>query len=215
MALQYVLGLDQTGVAGIRHVSISVDASQTLGDWTAVNRFFGADEPNFANYPRGSTLLKELGALGKETTFFRTHNLLSTGDGDSLGIPALKFGSTNVYTEDSDGNPIYNFDIIDRIFDSYKASNVKPYLQISFMPKALAVDPEPYFFHFNATSNYNNIFTGWTHPPKSYEKWRDLNYEFTKHLVERYGEEETKSWYWEVWNEPQGGAGCKLPMTTT
>jgi xylan 1,4-beta-xylosidase len=187
-----------------RQVSISVDVSQSLGEWTSINRFFGCDEPNYAYYPKGSALMKEIGALGNVQTYFRTHNLLTTGNGSTVGVPGLKFGSTNVYTKDAAGNPVYNFTIIDEIFDSYMAANVKPYLELSFSPKAMAEHPDPYFFYFNPADGPDTIYTGWTHPPKSYEAWGELVYKLTKHLVARYGEDEVDTWYFEVWNEPQG-----------
>ena len=106
----------------LSQVTISVDASQSLGEWTAVNRFFGCDEPNYAYYPKGKALMKEIGALSKNTqTFFRTHNLLTTGNSTYVGVPGLKFGSTNIYTLDDDGKPVYNYTIIDEIFDSFRA----------------------------------------------------------------------------------------------
>lgn len=99
--------------------SISVDAGKTLNDWIPLNRFFGADEPNYATYPDGQLTLAEIGALGSAQTYFRAHNLLTTGP----GYPALKFGSTNVYTENVNGDPIYNWTVVDGIFDSYLKSN--------------------------------------------------------------------------------------------
>ncbi|EOD53037.1 putative glycoside hydrolase family 39 protein [Neofusicoccum parvum UCRNP2] len=140
-------------------VHVSVNTTKRLGALTAINRFFGCDEPNFAYYPDGHALLSELGSLGPAQTYFRTHNLLTTGNGSTVGVPALKWGSTNAYTEDADGNPVYNWTIVDRIFDSYLSASVKPY-----------------------------------------EKWEELVYQWTKHSVEKYGQAEVESWYWEVWN---------------
>ncbi|KAI7782839.1 hypothetical protein LA080_012880 [Diaporthe eres] len=191
-------------VATPRTVNISVDVSKTLGPWTSISQFFGCDEPNFAYYPHGSALIKELGALGQRQTYFRTHNLLTTGDSskDLVGVPGLKWGSTNAYTEDTDGSPIYNFTIVDRIFDAYLAGNVRPYVQIGFMPLALASNPEPYFFEFDPAAGPDSIYTGWSHTPTDYGKWEQLVYQWAQHSVERYGLEEVNSWYWEVWNEP-------------
>lgn len=190
-------------------VSVSVDVSSSLGPWTPIHRFYGCDEPNYAYYPHGSALLKELGALGKDQTYFRTHNLLTTGETGLVGVPGLKWGSTNAYTLDKDGKPIYNFTIVDDIFDHYLAGNVKPYLQLGFMPKALAVDADPYFFHFDPADGPDNIYTGWSHPPKSYERWAELVHKLTTHLVDRYGVDEVEQWYFEVWNEPN--IPCTFP----
>lgn len=191
-----------------RLATISVDASQILGHWIPVNRFFGCDEPNFAYYPRGQELINKLGAISKSQTYFRTHNLLTTGNASLVGVPALKWGSTNAYTEDEDGKPVYNFTIVDRIFDAYLAGNVKPYVQVGFMPSALATNPEPYFFKFDPDSAYNVIYTGWSHTPENYQAWEELAYQWATHCLEKYGEDEVLSWYWEVWNEPNIACQC-------
>ncbi|KAL9624359.1 MAG: hypothetical protein Q9160_001321 [Pyrenula sp. 1 TL-2023] len=179
-------------------VSIDVDAANKIGTLPPLARFFGADEPNYAEFPEGQDLLSEMGQLGSGPSYFRTHNLLTTGDGS----PRLKWGSTNAYTEDAQGNPIYNWTIVDEIFDSYLARNVKPYAQIGFMPEALSTHPEPYSFNFTPSSPYYVIYTGWSYPPTSYPKWVELVYQWVNHCVERYGSSEVESWYWEVWNEP-------------
>src|SRR5208283_4198967 len=83
-------------------VTITVDAAQPCGEVRPIWRFFGADEPNYATKPNGRQLVGELGGLRPQGVFFRTHNLFCTGD----GTPALKWGSTNVYTEDREGKPV-------------------------------------------------------------------------------------------------------------
>jgi xylan 1,4-beta-xylosidase len=178
-------------------VKIRVDAGTTKGPLKPIWRYFGADEPNYAYMPTGKKLLRELGELAPKQVFFRTHNLLCTGD----GTPALKWGSTNVYTEDADGNPVYDWTIVDRIFDTYRDAGVRPYAQIGFMPKALSTNPDPYQHNWKPGDPYERIATGWTYPPKDYKKWENLVYEWVKHCIERYGKEEVETWYWEVWNE--------------
>lgn len=182
-------------------VSISVDAGKPVGPMKPMWRFFGADEPNYATMKNGSKLIGELGRLNPRQVFFRTHNLLTTGDGK----PALKWGSTNAYTEDAAGNPIYHWKILDGIFDNYLKRGVRPYVQIGFMPEALSTKPEPYQHHWTPTAKYDEIYTGWTYPPKDYKKWGELVYQWANHCVERYGEDEVAKWYWEVWNEPNIG----------
>ncbi|TKA59756.1 hypothetical protein B0A55_11950, partial [Friedmanniomyces simplex] len=172
---------------------------------TAIFTFCERKEPNEATTPEGEVLLAELGQLSPHQTYFRTHNLLTTCDPLDDDTPRLKWGCTNAYTEDSNGDPIYNWTIIDQIFDTYLERGVKPYAQIGFTPKALATDPEPYTFLFNATNTYNVIFTGWSHVPTSWQKWGELVYQWVKHEVELRGKAEVDSWYWEVWNEPNIG----------
>ena len=182
-------------------VAIRVDASKTLGELKPIWRFFGADEPNYAYMKDGAKLLGELGALRKGEVFFRTHNLLTTGD----GTPALKWGSTNAYTEKAAGQPVYDWTIVDRIFDAYLQRGVRPYVQLGFMPQALSTKPEPYQHHWTPRAKYDEIYTGWAYPPKDYAKWAALVHEWARHSVEKYGAEEVSHWYWETWNEPNIG----------
>jgi xylan 1,4-beta-xylosidase len=137
----------------------------------------------------------------KENIFFRTHNLLTTGD----GTPALKWGSSNAYTEDQQGRAVYDWTILDRIFDTYLERGVKPYVEIGFMPKALSIKPEPYQHRWTPTAKYDEIYTGWSYPPKDYSKWAELVYQWAKHCGEKYGQDEVDRWYWEVWNEANIG----------
>ena len=178
-------------------VTIRVDAAQPHGELKPIYRFFGADEPNYAYMKDGKKLLRDIGRLGEPQEYFRAHSLLVTGD----GTPALKWGSTNAYTEDALGNPVYDWTIVDRIFDTYLANGVKPYAQIGFMPKALSTKPDPYQHEWRPGFPYNEIYTGWAYPPKDYAKWGELVFQWAKHCVERYGAGEVAKWYWEVWNE--------------
>jgi xylan 1,4-beta-xylosidase len=150
----------------------------------------------------GRKLLGELGALRPQDVFFRTHNLLCTGDGS----PALKWGSTNAYTEDAQGRPVYDWTIVDRIFDTYRARGVRPYVEIGFMPEALSIHPEPYQHDWRPGASYNRIGTGWSYPPKDYAKWAELVYQWVRHSVERYGRAEVEHWWWETWNEANGAS---------
>ena len=181
-------------------VTIRVDASASLGELKPAWRFFGADEPNYATLPDGQKLLADIGRLRPKQTYFRAHNLLTSGD----GTPALKWGSTNAYTEDAEGNPVYDWTILDAIFDSYLERGVRPFVQIGFMPEALSIRPRPYQHQWRPGLDYGKIVTGWAYPPKDYDRWRELVYQWTKHCVERYGRAEVETWYWEVWNEPNG-----------
>jgi xylan 1,4-beta-xylosidase len=202
LAVQAAFGLTAAGAeTNSFPVIIRVDASRTRGELRPVWRFFGADEPNYACRKDGRKLMAELGRLRPQTVFFRTHNLLTSGD----GTPALKWGSTGAYREDAQGRAIYNWTILDRIFDTYLECGVKPYVEIGFMPEDLSLKPEPYQHQWTPTARYDQIFTGWAYPPKDYAKWSELVYQWTKHCVEKYGRAEAGKWYWEVWNEPNIG----------
>jgi xylan 1,4-beta-xylosidase len=182
-------------------VSIRVDASVRLGPMKPMWAWFGYDEPNYTYMKDGKKLLSELAALSPVPVYVRTHNLLTTGD----GTPALKWGSTNAYTEDADGRPRYDWTIVDRIIDTYLERKMKPLVEIGFMPEALSSKPSPYRHFWKPGDNYNDIYTGWSYPPKDYGKWGELVYQWVRHSVEKYGRKEVESWYWEVWNEPNIG----------
>ena len=109
--------------------------------------------------------------------YIRMHGLLQ----DDMGV----------YFEDKKGNPIYNWQYIDQLYDFLLSIDVKPFVEFSFMPSAL--------------SSANNTCFWWkgnVTPPKSYEKWHDLIKALTQHFTDRYGEAEVKTWYFEAWNEP-------------
>ncbi len=179
-------------------VTIQVDLQKPVGPMKPIWAWFGYDEPNYTYMKDGKKLLTEIAQLSPVPVFVRAHSLLVTGDGKA----ALKWGSTNVYTEDANGKPVYQWNIVDSIFDTYVKRGMKPLAQIGFMPEALSTHPEPYRHHWKPGDPYNDIITGWAYPPKDYDKWAELVYQWVKHSVSRYGEKEVLSWYWEVWNEP-------------
>lgn len=179
-------------------VYIAVDLDKTIAPMKPVWAWFGYDEPNYTYMKDGKKLLSEIAALSPVPVHVRAHNLLTTGDGKA----ALKWGSTNAYTEDANGNPIYNWTIVDSIFDTYIKRGMKPLAEIGFMPEALSTHPTPYRHYWQPGKPYNEIYTGWAFPPKDHKKWAALVYEWVKHSVDRYGQKEVESWYWELWNEP-------------
>jgi xylan 1,4-beta-xylosidase len=106
---------------------------------------------------------------------------------------AIFHDEVGVYNEDEHGNPVYNFSYVDQIYDGLLKNGVRPFVEISFMPKKLAFNPDalhPFWYKQNVS------------PPKSMERWDDLIKHFAQHLVDRYGIDEVAQWYFEVWNEP-------------
>ncbi|MFY9152835.1 MAG: hypothetical protein WAO52_12520 [Prolixibacteraceae bacterium] len=182
-------------------VSITVNFNQEIGKMNPIWARWGYDEPNYTYMKDGQKLLSEMAALSPVPVFIRAHSLLVTGE----GTYALKWGSTNAYTEDEKGNPVYDWTIIDKIFDTYIERGMKPIAQIGFMPQALSSKPEPYRHYWKPGVQYNDIYTGWAYPPKDYTKWAELVYQWVLHSVDRYGKAEVESWYWELWNEPNIG----------
>nr|WP_315419502.1 beta-xylosidase [uncultured Pedobacter sp.] len=187
-------------VNGQSKANIEVNFDKNRAPMKPIWAWFGYDEPNYTYMKDGQKLLTELSKLSPVPVYVRAHNLLTSGD----GTPALKWGSTNAYTEDAKGNPVYNWKIVDQIFDTYVKRGMKPLAQIGFMPEALSTKPFPYQHKWKPGARYDEILTGWAYPPKDYKKWSNLVYEWVKHCVARYGKAEVESWYWEVWNEPDG-----------
>ncbi|GAA4397774.1 beta-xylosidase [Nibrella viscosa] len=181
-------------------VSMQVDAAKPIGEMKPFWAFFGYDEPNYTTRKDGQKLLTELQQLSPVPVYVRAHNLL-TSKGNSPG-PDLKWGYTDAYREDASGKPIYKWTVVDSIIDTYVKRGMKPLMEIGFMPKDLSAKPEPYE---HTWSKGGNIWTGWTYPPKDYDKWRELVYQWVNHSIDRYGKKEVTSWLWEVWNEPDIG----------
>jgi xylan 1,4-beta-xylosidase len=181
-------------LAGQEAVRITVDSTVRQGPLKPVWTYFGYDEPNYTYMNNGRKLVGEISALSPIPVFIRVHHLLCTGD----GVPAMKWGSTNAYTEDATGKPVYDWRTIDRIFDTYVQAGAKPFVEIGFMPEVLSVKPEPYIRHWPKPDDG----IGWSYPPKDYGKWSELISEWVRHSIARYGKSEVESWYWEVWNEP-------------
>jgi xylan 1,4-beta-xylosidase len=105
---------------------------------------------------------------------------------------AIFHDEVGLYSEDAQGNPVYNFSYVDQIYDGLLAAGVRPFVEISFMPNQLAARsmPHPFWYHPNIS------------PPKNWERWDGLVIAFVRHLVQRYGADEVAKWYFEVWNEP-------------
>jgi xylan 1,4-beta-xylosidase len=196
--LAILFALASTAIADdLLPVSIDIDAGHALGPWNSAWRFFGYDEADYTFMPRGQQLLTELSQLQGPQIFIRCHHLLTSGD----GRPALKWSSTNAFTEDADGNPVYDWTVLDKIFDTYVHRGLKPYAQIGFMPKALSSRPDLYPNNPDPSTRVP-VDAGQAYPPTDYNKWRDLVQAWVSHCVQRYGKAEVESWYWEVWNEP-------------
>lgn len=132
---------------------------------------------------------KDLTKVKKVTNFeyVRFHGILDDENG--------------VYSVGKDGRPVYNWTYVDHIYDALLAHGIKPYVEISFMPKALASRPTQQAFWYKP----------YISPPSSYAKWDALIEAFARHLIHRYGIAEVSTWYFEVWNEPNIGFWAGTP----
>ena len=116
-------------------VQVCIDASRKEGKLEHRWNYIGYDECKYTHSPGGTALIWKIGSLEKPY-FIRTHHLLCTG----IRHGFYKWGSTNIYTEDRDGRPVYDYDTLDRIIDTWLMNNCIPFLELGFMPKDLA-DP--------------------------------------------------------------------------
>ncbi len=181
-------------------VKIDVDLAKRVGAYTPIYNWFGYDESNYTTMKYGEQLLGELHDLSPVPVYIRAHHLLTSGN----GVAELKWSSSNVFSLDPSGKPVYDFTITDQTFDEYKKAGVRPMVEFGFMPQDLAatvpgVDKYQVHFPGNVVSGASN------NPPKDYALWGELVRKFTEHLVERYGKQEVSTWYFEVWNEPDIG----------
>lgn len=89
--------------------------------------------------------------------------------------------------------PVFNWMYVDILYDAILNAGMKPFVELGFMPEALASGSSSVFW-----------WKGFTSPPSSFKQWGMLVEEFVRHLENRYGEEEIRTWFFEVWNEPNG-----------
>jgi xylan 1,4-beta-xylosidase len=173
-------------------VDVSVDATAAGAPLERVWPYYGYDEINYTTVPEGSALLGAIAAAHTAPVHVRSHFLLNTGD----GTPAMKWGSTNVYTEDAGGNPIYSWTLTDGIMDTITGAGALPFVEIGFMPEALSTHPTPY-----RNSSTTTLDGGCFYPPTDYTKWADLIRAWATHADGRYPDV-AANWLWELWNEP-------------
>src|SRR5579885_427950 len=112
-ALAFVAAL--TPVIASQPTTIRVNAARVLIEFNPIYRFFGYDEPNYTYTKNGRKLVNELAQLSSAPVYIRTHFMLASGNGEA----GFKWGSTNAYTEDESGKPVYDWTIVDRIIDTY------------------------------------------------------------------------------------------------
>jgi xylan 1,4-beta-xylosidase len=99
--------------------------------------------------------------------------------------------------EDANGAALYDWTIVDRIFDTYLHAHAKPFVEIGFMPQAPSTKPDPYHSTWIPGAANKDYPAGWAYPPKDYSIWGELVFQLARHTAEKYGREQAESWYWE------------------
>jgi xylan 1,4-beta-xylosidase len=191
-ALTSLAGCSDEPAPAREAIAIRVDATAPGVPLEPVWAYHGYDEPNYTTTADGRELLASLSSRQRVPVYARTHFLFNTGDGTA----APKWGSTNVYTEDAAGNPVYDYTLLDGIMDATTGAGVRPFFELGLMPKALSTQPDPY-----ENSGPYALDGGAYFPPRDYDKWGKLVESWAAHVAERYPAAED-TWQWELWNEP-------------
>jgi xylan 1,4-beta-xylosidase len=181
-------------------ISINVDLSKPVGSYKPISSWFGYDESNYTAMKYGRQLLGELHDLSPVPVYIRAHHLLTSGN----GVPELKWSSSNVFSLDANGEPVYDFTITDETFDAFERAGVRPMVELGFMPRDLAA-AVPGITEYQLHYPRPTMGGASNNSPKDYKMWGDLIRKFTQHLVDRYGRRQVSTWYFEVWNEPDIG----------
>jgi len=173
-------------------VTLAVDAGASVRSW---NRFY----EKAVAVDHAHTLLCTAYGRNAQNALRKAHAQAGFQYARFHGI----FNDDNaVYAEDASGGPIYDWSSVDAIYDAIVAAGMRPMVEISFTPRALASDPsqtQTKLWYNNASPNIS--------PPTGaagdWAKWIAFMAEFVRHLEDRYGADEVRAnWYFEVWNEP-------------
>ncbi|MCD0445420.1 hypothetical protein LO763_17550 [Glycomyces sp. A-F 0318] len=192
--------LSDPGAPHVGAAEVRIDAANALGDLAPIWASVGYDEFNYTYRPDGRRLLKEIGDFSPGSFHVRPHYMFCSGSG--WGQP--HWGNGNVYHEDADGNPFYDFTLLDQAYDAIVGGGHHVLVELGFTPKDLV--PETAYDVFTTIPSptvYSAYENGlWSFPPKDYGKWAGLCAATAAHVLERYGAEEVSTWVWELWNEP-------------
>ena len=177
-------------------ISIHVDLARPVGVYKPISSWFGYDESNYTTTNYGRQLLGELHDLSPVPVYIRAHHLLTSGN----GVPELKWSSSNVFSLDANGKPVYDFTITDQTFDELQRRGVRPMVELGFMPKDLAA-------RFRASPNISC-----TIPRRPWEAHQTIRPRITRCGASWCGvtrapcgslrTRQVSTWYFEVWNEP-------------
>ena len=182
-------------------VNYLVDYSKTTGKNTGFWKACGYDFLfKIVNEPEGLTFLDRAQRYNT-VKYFRTHNTFSNrsaGDKKANGSICGK-----VLTVDENGQYHYDFSIVNKTFREYVKRGMKPIVEFDFYPDGYNAK--------SATKTNDELFESHDGPQVSWEKWQELLDKFMQNLIKEFGEDEMKTWYFEVWNEPDGWDRELLP----
>ena len=178
---------------------VRVDAEADRGPLARLWESVGFDEINWTYTPTGRSLLGRFGELTEGGYHVRPHYVFCSGNG--FGTP--HWGNGNVYHEDADGHPSYDFTIVDQTYDAIVEAGHHVLVELAFTPRDL-LPPEAEEFVVPASPTVYSAYEhgAWSYPPRDYRRWGDLVAAHVQHCLDRYGVDEVRTWLWELWNEP-------------
>ena len=183
----------------VSRASIAVDASIDQGPVARVWESIGYDEINWTYTPTGRRLLQTFSGISGNSYFVRPHYVFCSGSG--FGIP--HWGSGNVYHETEQGEPYYDFTIVDLAYDAIVDAGHRVLVELGFTPRDLLPPEAEELKVVPSPTAYTSYEAGaWGYPPRDYDKWAGLVEALARHCLERYSEEAASAWLWELWNEP-------------
>jgi len=183
----------------VREAHVRVEASDDQGPITRVWQSIGYDEINWTYTPTGKRLLATFAKFSGSSYYVRPHYVFCSGSG--FGIP--HWGSGNVYHEDENGDPYYDFTIVDQAYDAIVSAGHHVLVELGFTPRDLLPPQAEELKVVPSPTAYTSYEAGaWGYPPRDYDRWAGLIEAHTRHCLERYGGEEVSTWLWELWNEP-------------
>lgn len=183
----------------VRRASVDVDAMIDQGPIARIWESIGYDEINWTYTSTGQRLLQTFSAISQSSYHVRPHYVFCSGSG--FGIP--HWGSGNVYHETQQGEPYYDFSIVDSAYDAIVSAGHHVLVELGFTPRDLLPPEADELTVVPSPTVYTSYEAGaWGYPPRDYDKWAGLVEALVQHCLERYGEEEVSAWLWELWNEP-------------
>ncbi len=177
---------------------VVVDCLQPRGPIRRIWTSIGYDEVNWTATPRGKRNLAAMRSFMEVPYTVRAHNIYTSGP--ERGLP--HWSSGNVYHEDAQGNPFFDWSIVDPVFDAWVHNGFRPIVELGFCPKALV--PADAAFPFTPMPSLYSAYEAglWAWPPSDLERWGILVSETVLHFLDRFGHDVVAGWYWEAWNEP-------------
>jgi xylan 1,4-beta-xylosidase len=185
------------------NINFTVQADTVIGENHEFWKSLGYDFLfKIVNEPEGEEFLNRA-EKNEVIKYYRSHYTFN----NTSGVDERAGGKVggNVVRIDENGNEYYDFSLVNKTFHEYVKRDMKPIVEFDFFPDGWSSGS-------NASKSNDESFESKSLPPKNWDKWKDLLNNFMQNLMDEFGEEELKTWYFEVWNEPDGMVYEKMPV---